>query len=84
MNHYQRHHVYATKTRGEQDSDCVEFFSHNTPLPYKYSAENAIIAARELAYALKNPAPQVPFFQHRRLPVSHNRATFQDIYQGGR
>ena len=61
MNHYCCHHVYFTKTRGERDSDCVEFFLHNTPLPYKSSAENAIIAARELAYALHNPAPQAPF-----------------------
>ena len=61
MNHYCCHHVYVTKTRGERYSDCVEFFPHNTPLPYKSSAENAIIAARELAYALQNPAPQAPF-----------------------
>ena len=25
MNHYWCHHVYVTKTRGERDSDCVEF-----------------------------------------------------------
>ena len=55
------HHVYITNTRGERDSDCVEFFPHKTPLPYKSSAENAIIAALELAYALQNPAPQAPF-----------------------
>ena len=61
MNHYRWHHVYVTKTRGEWESDCVEFLPHNTPLPYKSSAENAIILARELAYALKNPAPQAPF-----------------------
>ena len=61
MNHYLCHHVYVTKTRGEIDSDCVEFFPHNTTLPYKSSAENSIIAARELAYALQNPAPQAPF-----------------------
>ena len=61
MSHYQCHHVYVTKTRRERDSDCVEFFLHNTPLPYKSSAENAIIAAQELAYALQNPAPQAPF-----------------------
>ena len=61
VNHYRCHHVYVTKTRGERDSDCVEFFPHNTPLHYKSSAENAIIAARELAYALQNPAPQAPF-----------------------
>ena len=61
MNHYLCHHAYVTKTRGEIDSDCVEFFPHNTPLPYKSSAENAIIAAQELAYTLQNPTPQAPF-----------------------
>ena len=35
MNHYRFHHVYVTKTRGEQDSDCVEFFPHNNPPPLK-------------------------------------------------
>ena len=45
MNHYRCHHVYVTKTRGEQDSDYVECLPHNNPLPYKTFAENAIIAA---------------------------------------
>ena len=61
MNHDLFHHVYVTKTIGEQESYCVEFFPHNTPLPYNSSSENAIIAAHELAYALKNPALQAPF-----------------------
>ena len=39
----------------------MSFFPHNTPLPYESSAENAIIAAQELAYALQNPTPQAPF-----------------------
>ena len=54
MNFYRCHHVYVT-------SDCVEFFPHNTPLPYKSSAENSIIAAQELAYALQKSAPQAKF-----------------------
>ena len=61
MNNYRCHHVYFTKTRGEQESYCAGFFPHNTPLPYNYSSENFIIGARELAYALKTPAPQAPF-----------------------
>ena len=61
MNHYWCHHVYVTKKRGEQDSDCIEFLPHNTPLPYNSSSENSIIAARELAYVLKNAAPQASF-----------------------
>ena len=61
INHYRCHHVYVTNTRVERDSDCVDFFPHNTPHPIKSSAENAIIAVGELAYALQNPAPQAPF-----------------------
>ena len=55
------HYVYVTKKRGEQNSDCIDFPPHNTPLPYNSSSENVIIAASELAYALKNPARQAPF-----------------------
>ena len=63
INHYRRHHIYVTKTRREQDSDCVEFLPHNNPHPYNSSSEkNAIIAAHELAHALKNPAPPAPFY----------------------
>ena len=52
MHHYRCHKVYISSTRGERDSDCVEFFPHNFPLPYRSSAENATIAATELAHAL--------------------------------
>ena len=38
MNHYQCHHVYVTKTRGEQDSDCVGFSPYNNPLLYNSSS----------------------------------------------
>ena len=58
MNHYRRQCVYVTKTRGERESDCVEFSPHNTPLPYNSSSENVIIAAHELAHSLKNPLTQ--------------------------
>ena len=33
MDKYRYHHIYFTKKRGECDSDCVEFFPHNTLLP---------------------------------------------------
>ena len=60
MEHYRCHCVYINKTIGGRDSYCVEFFTHNTPLPYNYSSESVIIAAHELAHALQNPAPQSP------------------------
>ena len=61
MEHYRCHRVYVTKTKGERDSECVEFYPHNTPLPYNSSSENFIIAAHELTHALHNPAPQTSF-----------------------
>ena len=61
MNQYRFHRVYTTKTRGERDSDCVEFPLHNTPIHYNSSPENVIIAAHKSAHALKNPAPLATF-----------------------
>ena len=49
---YRCHCVYITKTREEIDSDCVDFFPRNTPLPYNSSSENIIIAEHKLAHAL--------------------------------
>ena len=62
MEHYRCHCVYVNKKIGERDSDCVEFFPHNTPLPYNYFSENVIIASQKLAHALQNPAPQAPLY----------------------
>ena len=61
MEHNRCHHIYITETRGERDSEFVDFFTHNTPLLYKYSSENIIIEAHELAHALQNLAPKFPF-----------------------
>ena len=61
MKQYRFYHVYVTKTRREQDSDCIVFSPQNTPLPYNSSSENVIIALHKLAHALKNPAPQAIF-----------------------
>ena len=61
MDHYMCHHVYFTKTRGERNSDYVEFSPNNNPLPYNSSPENVIITEHELAYALKNTALQAAF-----------------------
>ena len=46
MSHYRYQHVYVTKTRGEQDSDCVDF-SHiilhsSTILPQKMSSSRRV------------------------------------------
>ena len=59
--HYMCHCVYITKTRGESDSDCVDIFPHNNPLPYNSSSVNITIVAHELSHALHNPAPKYQF-----------------------
>ena len=61
MEHSRYHCVYVINTRGERDSECVEFSPHNTQPPYNSSSENFIIAAHELSHALQNPSPQATF-----------------------
>ena len=41
--------------------DTLEFPPHNGKTPYSSLSENAMIAAKEQAYTLKNPASQAPF-----------------------
>ena len=84
MNHYWFHHVYVTKTRGEWVSDCVEFFPHNTPLPYNSSSEKCHYRGAWISLCLEKPSTSSTIFQHRRLLDGRNRATFQDIFQRGR
>ena len=62
MNHYRCHSVYVTKNNRREGLRLHWIFPHNTPLPYNYSSENFIIAAHKLAHSLKNPEPQVPFY----------------------
>ena len=81
MEHYRCHSVYITKKRGDCDSECVELFPHNTPLPYNSSSKNVIIAAHELAHALHNPVPQAPFSNigdSQMLEIDQ----FSDIFPG--
>ena len=61
MEHYRCYQIYITKIRSERDSDCVEFFPNNIPLPYNSSSDNVIITAHKLDHALHNPTPQAPF-----------------------
>jgi hypothetical protein len=41
--------------------DTVEFFPQHVKMPHLSSQEMAIQAARELTFALRNPAPAAPF-----------------------
>jgi hypothetical protein len=45
----------------ERISDTVKFFPTHTKMPHASSADNAMIAAKELTAALLHPAPAAPF-----------------------
>ena len=59
--HYRCYDIYMPKTRTVIQSDTVEFFPHNSKMPFRSSTENVTVAATELINALKNPAPAAPF-----------------------
>ena len=52
--------MYANHTAHERVADTVKFFPHYGKMPYRLSAENATIAARELTHAIQNPTPSSP------------------------
>ena len=49
------------ETRVVIQLDTVEFFPHNSKMPFRSSTENATIAATELIHALRNPALAAPY-----------------------
>ena len=59
--HYRCYDIYMPKTKAVIQSDTVEFFPHNSKMPFRSSAENATVAATELINALQNPTPAAPF-----------------------
>ena len=59
--HYRCYDVYLPETRAVIQSDTVEFFPHNSKMPFRSSTENATIAATELIHALRNPSPAAPY-----------------------
>jgi hypothetical protein len=59
--HYRCYRIYSSVTGNERVSDTVEFFPTHTKMPHASSADNAMIAAKELTAALLNPAPAAPF-----------------------
>lgn len=59
--HYRCYRVHCTKSGHERIGDTVEFFPTHCKLPFVSSAEAATRAAADLAHALANPAPPVPY-----------------------
>ena len=58
--HYRCYNIYVPETRAVTQPDTVEFLPHNANMPFRYSAENATIAATELIHALRKLSPAEP------------------------
>jgi hypothetical protein len=63
MHHYRCQSVYISATASERIVDTLEFFPHNSPMPQLSSTDILIMAANDMANALKNPQPVVTFPQ---------------------
>jgi hypothetical protein len=61
MHHYRCQNVYISATASERIVDTLEFFPHNSPMPQLPSTDRLIMAAKDMANALKQPLPEVPF-----------------------
>ena len=83
--HYRCYNIYVPETRAVIQPDTVEFLPYNSKMPFRYSAENATIAAIELIHVLRNPAPAAPYVHIgdaqmqalEQLAEIFQRATFQ-------
>lgn len=80
FNRYRCHLCYISKTRGECDSDCVEFFHAHHSSTLQFISRNATITALELASAIKHPTPNTIF---SNIGDKHLEAitTFSNIFQ---
>jgi hypothetical protein len=61
MKHYRCQNVYITATASERIVDTLDFFLHNSPMPYMSSTDRILMATQDMTDALKNPHPEVPF-----------------------
>jgi hypothetical protein len=59
--HYRCQHVYIASKASKRIMDTLEFFPHTSPMPQLSSAYKLIMAANDMADALKHPHPYVPF-----------------------
>jgi hypothetical protein len=57
MQHYRCQSVYITATASERIVDTLEFFPHNSPMPQMSSTDRIMMAAQDMADALKHPHP---------------------------
>jgi hypothetical protein len=61
MHHYRCQNVYISATASERIVDTLEFFPHNYQMPQLSSTDRLLMAANNMADALQNPHPEVPF-----------------------
>jgi hypothetical protein len=61
MHHYRCKNVYITSKSSERIVDTLELPPHNSPMPQLSSADRLIMAANDMADALKLPHPDVHF-----------------------
>jgi hypothetical protein len=61
LDHYRCYRVWMVATNRTRIVDTVEFFPQHVKMPHFSSQEMAIQAARELTFALQNPAPAATF-----------------------
>jgi hypothetical protein len=61
MHHYRCQNVYISATVSERIVDTLEFSPHNYQMPQLSSTDRLLMAAKDMADALQNPHPEVPF-----------------------
>jgi hypothetical protein len=61
MHHYRCQNIYITSTASERIVDTLEFSPHNSPMPQLSAADRLIMAATDMADALKHPHLDIPF-----------------------
>ena len=59
--YYRCYDIYVPETRAIIQPGTVNFFPHNSKIPFTSSTENTTITATELIHALCNPAPAAPY-----------------------
>jgi hypothetical protein len=70
MHHYRCQNVYISSTASERIVDTLEFFPQNYQMPQLSSTDRLIMAATDMADALQNPHPEVPFAHVRDATIS--------------
>jgi hypothetical protein len=63
IHQYRCQNVYISSTASDRIFDTLDFVPHNSPMPQLSSTDRLLLAANDMANALKHPNPEVPFAQ---------------------